>query len=205
MNLKMKSKRLFLTLLGTCVLGVGIALSVRSRQGGNILDLLFEAISIRTGFSIGRINFFGQMIMALITLILYPKNIGIGTVLSLFLTQFPIDFVYSILGTYDSLIINMILISVGTVFVGLGAGLIVYAGLGMSTYEALLFAISNRTKIKYVYLKYVFDGVFLLTLILLNGTVGIGTIMAFLFIGRLIVFFDELFRKNNFLNLNSEQ
>ncbi|MBR4462796.1 MAG: YitT family protein [Erysipelotrichaceae bacterium] len=192
---KIDIRRLFYTVLGIAILGAGVALAVRAGLGTSPLDVLIELVHFKIGISVGRLTFFCQVMMVVIALILWPKTIGIGTVMAMFLTQFPIDLVYDLVGTYDSFYINLFLCVIGTALTAFGAAVIIRAGLGMGTYEALTFSISNRFKIKYLYVKYGLEAIFLLLLILFHGTIGIGTLISYLFLGKLITVFIPVTEK----------
>ncbi len=193
--MKIDLKRLFYTVLGIAILGAGVALAVRAGLGTSPLDVLIELFHFRIGISVGRLTFVAQILMVAIALILWPKTIGIGTVMAMVLTQFPLDLVYDLVGTYDSFYVNLFLCILGTVLTAFGAAVIIHAGLGMGTYEALTFSISNRFKIKYLYVKYGLEAVFLLLLILFHGTIGVGTLISYLFLGKLITVFIPLAEK----------
>ena len=193
--MKIDLKRLFYTVLGIAILGAGVALAVRAGLGTSPLDVLIELLHFRIGISVGRLTFVVQILMVAIALILWPKTIGIGTVMAMFLTQFPLDLVYDLVGTHEGFYVNLFLCILGTVLTAFGAAVIIHAGLGMGTYEALTFSISNRFKIKYLYVKYGLEAVFLLLLVLFHGTIGIGTLISYLFLGKLITVFIPLAEK----------
>ncbi len=193
--MKIDMKRLFYTVLGIAILGAGVALAVRAGLGTSPLDVLIELLHFRIGISVGRLTFVAQILMVAIALILWPKTIGIGTVMAMVLTQFPLDLVYDLVGTHESFYVNLFLCILGTVLTAFGAAVIIHAGLGMGTYEALTFSISDRFKIKYLYVKYGLEAVFLLLLVLFHGTIGIGTLISYLFLGKLITVFIPLAEK----------
>ncbi len=99
--MKIDLKRLFYTVLGIAILGAGVALAVRAGLGTSPLDVLIELLHFRIGISVGRLTFVAQILMVAIALILWPKTIGIGTVMAMFLTQFPLDLVYDLVGTHE--------------------------------------------------------------------------------------------------------
>ncbi len=197
MNYEMKidPARLFYTILGIMILGAGVALAVKAGLGTSPLDVLIEISHFRIGLSVGRITFFAQIMMVVISLILYPKNIGIGTVLALFLTQFPIDLVYGLVRTSDVFVLNLVMSFIGAMLTSLGSALIIHAGMGMGTYEALTFSIAYRFNIKYLYVKFTLDAIFMILLLVFHGTIGVGTLISYLFIGRFIVIFMDLLKK----------
>ena len=89
--MKIDPKRILVTLIGIYILGTGVALITIAGLGTGCLDALDEVIANATGLSFGRVTFFAQILMVIVALIIYPKNIGIGTLMSMFLTQFPIQ------------------------------------------------------------------------------------------------------------------
>ena len=188
-------KKFFYTVLGITILGFGVALSVKAGLGTSPLDVLIEMLHFKTGFTVGRITFCAQIIMVIVSLILKPKMVGIGTVMALFLTQFPIDFAYGLIDTSSIFYINLLMVSIGSILTAFGSAMIVHAGLGMGTYEALTFSISDYFQIKYLYVKFTLDAIFMLLLVIFHGTIGIGTIISYLFIGKLITVFLDLFKR----------
>ena len=197
MNLKMKIslRNIIFTVLGIMFLGIGVALSVRAGLGSNALDILDEIIANKTGISFGRITFIAQILMIVFAFFFDRKTIGIGTLMAMFLTQFPVDITYSLIGKSDSFVINLMMVITGVIIMAFGAALIIKGRLGMGTYEALTFSIANRFNFRFVYVKYVLDSIFLLLVIIFRGTIGIGTIITYLFLGRLIELFCGLLDK----------
>ena len=197
MNLKMKIslRNIIFTVLGIMFLGIGVALSVRAGLGSNALDILDEIIANKTGISFGRITFIAQILMIVFAFIFDRKTIGIGTLMAMFLTQFPVDITYSMIDSSNNFIVNLMMVIMGVIVMAFGAALIIKGRLGMGTYEALTFSIANRFNFRFVYVKYVLDSIFLLLVIIFRGTIGIGTIITYLFLGRLIELFCGLLDK----------
>ena len=197
MNLKMRIsfRNLVYTILGIVFLGAGVAFTTKAGLGTNALDVLDEIIANKTGISFGRITFIAQILMIVFTLIFNYKYIGIGTLMSMFLTQFPLDFVYSLLSRSNSFVINLLMVVFGTIITGFGAALIIHGKLGMGTYEALTFSIASRLNCKFTYVKYALDSVFLILVIIFKRKIGIGTLIAYLFLGKFIEIFNDLLVK----------
>lgn len=194
MNLKMKIniRNIIFTISGIIFLGVGVALTTKAGLGTNALDVLDEIIANKTGISFGRITFIAQILMIVFAFIFDRKTIGIGTLMAMFLTQFPIDFTYSLINRSDSFIINLLMVIIGVIVMAFGASLIIKGKLGMGTYEALTISIANRTNVRFVYVKYVLDSIFMILVILFKGDIGVGTIITYLFLGKLIELFNNL-------------
>ena len=193
MNFKMNLslKRIIYTIIGIFFLGAGVAFITIAGLGTNPLDALDEVISNATGIAFARITFVAQILMVLISLLLWPKNVGIGTIMAMFLTQVPIDITYHFISRSPELLINIIFVLLGIILMTFGAGLVIVSGLGMGTYEALTFSIAYRFNLKFVYTKYILDSIFLILAIIFKGQIGIGTILIYLLSGKLIDFFKN--------------
>ena len=190
--MKINLRNIIFTILGIIFLGVGVALTTKAGLGTNALDVLDEIIANKTGISFGRITFIAQILMIVFAFIFDRKTIGIGTLMSMFLTQFPIDFTYSLINRSDNFMINLLMVIIGVIIMAFGASLIIKGKLGMGTYEALTISIANRTNVRFVYVKYVLDSIFLILVIVFKGNIGVGTIITYLFLGRLIELFNNL-------------
>ena len=194
MNLRTKInlRNIIFTILGIIFLGVGVAFTTKAGLGTNALDVLDEIIANKTGISFGRITFIAQILMIVFAFIFDRKTIGIGTLMAMFLTQFPIDITYSLINRSDSFIINLLMVIIGVIVMAFGASMIIKGKLGMGTYEALTISIANRLNVRFVYVKYVLDSIFLILVILFKGNIGVGTIITYLFLGKLIELFNNL-------------
>ena len=194
MNLKMKInlRNIIFTILGIIFLGVGVAFTTKAGLGTNALDVLDEIIANKTGISFGRITFIAQILMIVFAFIFDRKTIGIGTLMAMFLTQFPIDITYSLINRSDNFMINLLMVIIGVIVMAFGASMIIKGKLGMGTYEALTISIANRLNVRFVYVKYVLDSIFLILVIIFKGNIGVGTIITYLFLGKLIELFNNL-------------
>lgn len=88
----------------------------------------------------------------------------------------PIGFIYQIL-----------FLIIGILSSGFGLALYIHSNVGMSPFEALVVAISQRFKnIKFFLIKISFDVIFLLLGFVLGGVVGLGTVISVLAFGPVI-------------------
>ena len=135
MNLKMKIdlRNIIFTILGIIFLGVGVAFTTKAGLGTNALDVLDEIIANKTEISFGRITFIAQILMIVFAFIFDRKTIGIGTLMAMFLTQFPIDITYSLINRSDSFMINLLMVIIGVIVMTFGASMIIKGKLGMGT------------------------------------------------------------------------
>lgn len=69
------------------------------------------------------------------------------------------------------------------------------SNVGLSIYDAFCFSITDHFNLKYIYVRYVIDGIHLITGIILGGKAGIGTILAFTIFGFVINILRKLLEK----------
>jgi uncharacterized membrane protein YczE len=96
-------------------------------------------------------------------------------------TNFMIQIMFSVIGILSS---------------GFGIALYIHANVGMSPFEALVVAISQKfSNIKFFLIKIIFDMLFLIVGFSLGGVVGIGTVISVLAFGPVINSYLFAFRK----------
>lgn len=186
MKLETKLKQLLFAIIGNCFLGAGVAMSSQALLGTDPSISFSQAASIALGISIGQMITITNIILLIIVLIIKKDNIGLATFVVVFFNQYPIDFVTSIIPYNPSLIINIIWIFVGCIFVAIGCNVIIDSNLGMGIYDALIYGICSKVNKGYSFVRYFVDGVFLLLTIVLKGYIGIGTIIPYIIVGKLI-------------------
>lgn len=179
------------TLVGVLFLGVGVALATIPGMGTDPLAGFDEVLSKMSGITLGRVTSLVELLMIVFCLFLNRSSIGIGTLLSMFLVQFPIDLTALLVKRPDSMVLGLIMIVIGTALIAIGAELIVSGKLGMGPYEAFIYTIGKLINKKFSTAKYVCDGTFLILTILFRGNVGIGTIIIFLLCPKLMEIFGK--------------
>ena len=184
--MKNKLKRWIMTLSGIVFMGVGVAAATVPELGTDPLAGFNEVLSKMTGISLGRMTSLVQALMIVLCLIFNRKSIGIGTLLSMYLVQFPIDVTVSALSKPQSVITGIIFVLIGTALIALGAELVITADLGIGPYDAFITTVGKLIGLKFTYAKYIFDGTFLVLTLLLKGNVGIGTLIILLLCPKLM-------------------
>lgn len=87
---------------------------------------------------------------------------------------------------------------IGITISAFGLGLYIHANVGMSPFEALVVAITQKLKnVKFFYVKITFDMLFLIIGFLLGGVVGLGTVLSVFAFGPAINTYIVLFKKIN--------
>ena len=186
MKYEKKIKQLLYAIIGNCVMGAGVAMGTQALIGMDPSVSFSQAASIKLGISFGTMVTITNIVLLVITFFIAKKNIGIATLMVVLLNQYPIDFVTSLITHSNSLIINILWVIAGCVFVAIGCNIIVASDLGMGIYDALIYGICSKVNKGYSFVRYFVDGTFLVLTFLLDGYIGIGTIIPYIITGRLV-------------------
>lgn len=187
MKLEMNLRKIFIALLGNCVLGAGVAMGSQALLGTDPSVSFSQAAAAQLGISIGQMITITNCVLLIITFIIAKRNIGIATLIVVLLNQYPIDFVTNLIPYSSSIVIRIAWIVLGCVFVAIGCNILICSDLGMGIYDAFIYGIVYKVNKSYVFVRYIVDGVFLVLTYLLKGYIGIGTIIPYLLVGNLIV------------------
>jgi len=192
-------KRLVLYIGGLFFLTLGVSLSIQAGLGVSPVSSLAYALVLTTGLSIGITTVLANILFILVQIIL-NKRINIKDfILQLIISVvfgFFMDatlFIVQLLPPPESIVLRCVYLIISLFVVS--AGLIGYftAKLPLMPYDALTYVISERFKLKFSKAKIMGDllNVFVsatlgLVFIKSFGSIGIGTIVAAYFIGKIL-------------------
>lgn len=181
---RLRLSRLF---TGLVMMGVSIALMVRSELGLAPWDVLHQGLSERTGVPLGTVG----ILLGVVVLVLWVplrQRPGVGTIANAVVIGLVIDLVLWMVPSIGWTPVRWLLMPLGVVGLALGSGLYIGAGLGPGPRDGLMTGLAARG----VSLRLVRTGIeaaVLVAGVLLGGTVGIGTVLLAVSIGPLIQFF----------------
>ena len=193
MNSEMKSKmkRFVVTLLGIFFLGAGVAIDTAAALGTDCMAGFNEAFARTLGYvTFGQMTTIIEILMVIYAYLRSKKTVGIGTVLSMLLVQFPIDLVYNLVPQTQNLVVRILYVLIGILFISLGAEMIIHADLGMGAYEAFMYSFVETRGWKFIYVKYVCDALFLLGTVIFRGQIGLGTVITYLLTPKCMEFIN---------------
>lgn len=185
----MKNKKIFkgiiLAILGAVIMGFGIGAISKINLGADPLTALYYALMNISGLSLGTITALFNAGMFIVGFLLNKKNVGIATILFIFVSKWPVDFGFQYAYVSDNLFINIILCILALYLIGLGAAFFIVSGLGANAYDSIVLGICDciHKEDKFVVVKYILDGIALILALILKGPIGIGTILSFALIG----------------------
>lgn len=190
-------KNVLVCLLGCMMLGGGMGMLIRVGLGSDSLSCFYEGLAGKINISVGTISLLMNLLFLIVVFILDRKKIGVSTFLFMIAGKYPMDFMNEHFFTPDSLVVAIILDILICVIIGVGCAVIIAANLGVAAYDSLTLSTSEKLKKKYVIVRYIYDGSFLLLGFILGGTIGIGTIIALVLIGPVFNYSKKLLVKEN--------
>ncbi len=195
---KITFEALIKCIIGALFLGIGIGIWEYVHIGIDALNVLFGAISNLTNLPLHTVNFISGIIIFILCLIIDYRQLGLGTIINVFVLAMGIALAFNVLHNFtlvDNIFIKLLIHFFGLLSLSFGAALIVVADIGKSQYDAFIFGIAYRLKTTYTPVRYFFDGLFLITGILLGGDFGIGTIIAWFGIAPIMTYFIKVMKK----------
>lgn len=195
-------KRLLCSCIGIVLIATGVPFFVKGNVGTDSVTVLYSALTNRVGLTIGRWTFIIGVIECVVVYFTDKKKLGFTTITYVLLSQFIIDFINGLIPLQTNIITGTIFALLGIILMSLGCVFTLCSNLGLSIYDAFCFSITDHFKLKYVYVRYVIDGIHLVLGLILGGKVGIGTILAFTIFGFTINILKKWLTKpiNRFIN-----
>lgn len=134
--------RFFLLIVGSLIMGFGIALSISTGHGSDALSWLWQGISFHTNLSLNQANMFIALFMLIPPLIYDRTQLGIGSILQPYIVGITAEYLLSQEINNTN---NFLFLIIGILLLGIGAGIYTGANLGKVPYDACVFWISDAT------------------------------------------------------------
>jgi uncharacterized protein len=196
---KIPMKRIFVYILGLFSLSLGVSLSIQAGLGVSPVSSLAYAFSLTAGLSIGMTTVLAN-ILFIIGQIILRKHIDLKEfmlqLLIAVLFGFFMDatlFIVQLLPTPETLIVQCVYLIISLFIVSFGLLIYFLAKLPLMPYDALTYVVSERFKLKFSNAKIISDlinvsvaGAICLIFIHSLGSIGIGTLVAAYFIGKIL-------------------
>ncbi|WP_419865868.1 YczE/YyaS/YitT family protein [Ureibacillus xyleni] len=192
-------KRIALYVVGLFFLAIGIAFSIQAALGVSPVSSLAYAFALVTGMSVGLMTVVANMIF-IIMQVIFTKKINLREfglqLLVAFLFGFYMDFalfLVRLLPTPETIFMRSIFLIISLFIVGIGLLGYFNAKLPLMPYDALTYAISDKFQMPFPKAKITSDLInvclsLVICLIFIHsfGSVGIGTLIAAYFIGKIL-------------------
>lgn len=196
---KMIIKRLFVYIFGLFTLSLGVSFSIQAGFGVSPVSSLAYALSLTAGLSIGMTTVFANILFIIGQAILRKRADVKEFALQLMITVlfgFFMDatlFIVQLLPTPETLIVQSVFLIISLFIISFGLLTYYSAKLPLMPYDALTYDVSERFKLKFGNAKIISDltnvsvaGTICLIFIHSLGSIGIGTLAAAYFIGKIL-------------------
>ena len=202
----MKSKRIFMSVLGVMIGAVSVGFFKLAAFGVDPFQSFISGIHQMIPIQFGTLYMIVNAVLLLFALLFDRHYIGIATFINLFLLGYVVQFSYdTLLSIFPdaSMMVRTCSFVFGFVALCFGCSVYITADLGVSTYDAIALILSEKWKLgKFKYIRITTDIVCVVlgaVLFLLGGGkisaipafIGVGTILTAFFMGPLIDFFNR--------------
>ncbi len=192
-------KNWFLLVIGSLILGFGVAVCNRSGLGADPITVYYDGIDKFLKIGLGNAANLGAFIFIVIVFFIDKTQLGLGTSLIPIINKFGIEFGIKTIPMITDPIISFVVFLFGCIILSIAIALTISANVGKSAYDALIISISSRLNKQYTHVRWVLDAVLLTLGLLLGSKMTYGTIVAMILIGKLIPMFLKVvnkFKKN---------
>jgi uncharacterized membrane protein YczE len=177
---------------GLILYGVTDALVIRAELGLDPWDVFHQGLAVHTGISIGTVSI---LVGAAVLLLWWPirQRPGLGTVSNVVLVGAAIDATCAVVPHMEALSVRIPLLLAGVFFNGAATGLYISARFGPGPRDGLMTGLHRRTGRSLRLIRTGIEFTVLVAGFLLDGGVGVGTVLYALAIGPLTQFFLRVF------------
>ncbi|MGL4345923.1 MAG: YczE/YyaS/YitT family protein [Cellulosilyticaceae bacterium] len=183
----MKMKNIIFMFVSIILIGLGIAVFVKSGTGSDPFTALTIAMSHRLGMSLTLFQGGLNLLILIIVMFFDRSKVFIGTIVAMFFLAPVIEFWDALLNLLivgnQGIMYNLVLMFIGCIIFVLGAGVYLGADVGVAPYDMIGVIISERKGIAYKWVRMSTDLVCVLIAVAFGGVIGLGTICTGLLLG----------------------
>lgn len=188
--------------LGLFIMTFGVGLTIKAELGVGAWDALNIAFTELIGLTIGTWIIIDGAVLIIVNAILLKRKPEILSLLTIILIGSLVDFwMLLVLESWEvnGLIIKMVTLALGLFIIGLGAAIYLQAKFPSSPIDAFMMAIRERFGVNLMMAKTIGELVALFPALLLQGPIGVGTIIITFTIGPFVQlcfpYFEKLMKR----------
>ena len=193
-DLKDKKNRVRIFILGIIILTFGISLIVKSEFGASAWDAVNIGASSKASISPGMVAFLIAIIMTIIAKVIRHGNFRFNTLITALLLSISIDFWLFIMSNINmdlKLTVKISLFVCGNILIALGIALYLLPKFPVNSIDDCTVAIKEKFGITIGMAKFCVDFIGLVIAFLIQGPIGIGTVIVTVSLGPLIDIFTK--------------
>lgn len=191
-------RRFVFLVLGAALNGFAIGLCNQSGWGADAITVFYGGLSSTFHITVGLASTCTAIGLLILAGIVDWRQLGLGTLITPFFTQFGIDFAMGLLPRQQGMI-TFFMFAGGLLLMAVGIAAMIEANLGKFSYDALILGLIEKTKKPFHMIRWTCDILLLVSGMILGGSVTIGTFIAIFVLGKLIPFFtnqlNNIFKK----------
>jgi len=178
------SRKVIQVLVGTTLIGTGVALNFSSNLGLGPWGVFHEGISLNTSLTFGNAIIATGIFVTLLWIPLKQKP-GIATLVDIFWIGTVADLVISLDLNAETLVLKWIFVFIGILFIGSGTAIYVGADMGSGPRDGVMVGLESKG-LKIGMARNVIEVTALTLGWLLGGTVGLSSVVIAISIGPVV-------------------
>ncbi len=191
-NYKQGFVRLSFFIIGLFILGLGIALTLESKDlGTSAFDALQYGLSEKFGGSVGLWVFVVGVVLVVLTALLERQLPKIQAAIPVFILGQAVDMWIALLTPYEpaTIYIEIVFMTVGTIVIAFGAAVYLTPNLVITPIDLFTIALGTKFHRSFGFSKTIVEATALLLALLIGGPIWFGTLAITITIGPCIQFF----------------
>ncbi|GIN88931.1 hypothetical protein J6TS2_53170 [Heyndrickxia sporothermodurans] len=181
-----------LYVLGIFILDLGISLTIQSDLGTSPFDALLVGLSINVGLTVGSWEIIIALLLIGCNSFLNKQRPEVLGLLTAFITGTSIDLWLSLLHnliTPETLYSKVVCFGIGLVVIGLGTATYLHTNFAPIPVDRLTLIIKELTRTNLFFSRTFIYLVFLIMAMILNGPIGVGTLLTVCLGGLILNYF----------------
>ncbi|MDA9603740.1 hypothetical protein N9S21_00465 [Candidatus Actinomarina sp.] len=184
LNMALTSRKVIQVLVGTTLIGTGVALNFSSNLGLGPWGVFHEGISLNTSLTFGNAIIATGIFVTLLWIPLKQKP-GIATLVDIFWIGTVADLVISLDLNAETLVLKWIFVFIGILCIGSGTAIYVGADMGSGPRDGVMVGLESKG-LKIGMARNVIEVTALTLGWLLGGTVGLSSVVIAISIGPVV-------------------
>lgn len=180
--------RIFLSAFGVFMMGFSMSVLEKLHFGTDPFTCMNIGFSSVTGFSVGTVNLLVSVVLFAFVIVFDISGLGLGTLFNMVGFGYTIDlfrFIWAKVGFTgaEGDLLRYMLLAVMLILFILAVSVYLAADLGSAPYDALPVILAEMTKIRFVFLRVLWDAAAVLIGFSLGSAVGVTTLVCALLVG----------------------
>lgn len=198
-------KRYIIFFIGISILTLGVSLTVKSDIGAGSYDSINFALSNKLNLSVGVTISLTSLFIVFLAAIVRKSKIKLTTFITSIIIGIFTDFWVDIISyiSINEVFMKIVVFLIGSILVCLGLAIYVSSNLPATPVDDFMLALTEKKGLSLGVSKLSIDVVCIIFAVLLDGPIGIGTIILTLLVGPCAQIFNSII--NNFYNRRVEE